>query len=102
MKFETVKELDDEKFRRLAGVKRTTNVEYDVVLIDATETPIERPKKAKALLFREEENTHTEEPNCGRQEESTNHLYSIYKWEAARLPVIQRVKNTTTSQGFTT
>ena len=24
MKFETVKELDDEKFRRLAGVKRTT------------------------------------------------------------------------------
>lgn len=24
MKFETVKKLDDEKFRRLAGVKRTT------------------------------------------------------------------------------
>ena len=24
MKFETVKELDNEKFRRLAGVKRTT------------------------------------------------------------------------------
>jgi Helix-turn-helix of DDE superfamily endonuclease len=133
MKFETVKELDDEKFRRLAGVKRTTfnkmvlileqsskdkkikggrknklsienmllmtleyireyrtyfhisqsydvsestayktvrwiedtlikhpdfalpgrkallksDVEYEVVLIDATETPIERPKKSK-------------------------------------------------------
>lgn len=24
MKFETLKELDDEKFRRLAGIKRTT------------------------------------------------------------------------------
>jgi len=134
VKFETVKELDDEKFRRLAGVKRTTfekmvlileqsdknkkihggrknklsiqnmllmtleyireyrtyfhisqsygvsestacktvrwiedtlikhpdfalpgrkvllksDVEYDVVLIDATETPIERPKKSKS------------------------------------------------------
>jgi len=139
MKFETVKELDDEKFRRLAGVKRTTfdkmvfiltqsdkdkkihggrknkliienmllmtleyireyrtyfhisqsygvsestayktvrwiedvlikhpdfalpgrkkllksDVEYDVILIDATETPIERPKKNKSIIIRE-------------------------------------------------
>lgn len=137
MKFETVKDLDDEKFRRLAGVKRTTfdrmilileqsnkdkkihggrknklnienmllmtleyireyrtyfhisqsygvsestayktvrwiedtlikhpdfalpgrkallksDVEYDVVLIDATETPIERPKKSKSTFI---------------------------------------------------
>ena len=137
VKFETVKELDDEKFRRLAGVKRTTfgrmvlileqsnkdkkihggrknklsvenmllmtleyireyrtyfhisqsygvsestayktvrwiedtlikhsdfalpgrkallksDVDYDVVLIDATETPIERPKKSKSTFI---------------------------------------------------
>lgn len=137
VKFETVKELDDEKFRRLAGVKRTTfdkmvlileqsskdkkinggrknklsienmllmtleyireyrtyfhisqsygvsestayktvrwiedtlikhpdfalpgrkallksDVEYEVVLIDATETPIERPKKSKSTFI---------------------------------------------------
>ena len=136
MKFETVKELDNEKFRRLAGVKRTTfdkmvlileqssknrkinggrknklsienmllmtleyireyrtyfhisqsygvsestayktvrwiedtlikhpdfalpgrkallksDVEYEIVLIDATETPIERPKKSKSTF----------------------------------------------------
>lgn len=136
MKFETVKELDDEKFRRLTGVKRPTfdkmveilnesiknrkvnsgrkkklstensllmtleyireyrtyfhvsqsygvsesstfktvrwvedtlikhpdfalpgrkallksDMEYDVVLIDATETPIERPKKSKSIF----------------------------------------------------
>lgn len=136
MKFETVKELDDEKFRRLAGIKRTTfdkmvlileqsskdkkinggrknklsienmllmaleyireyrtyfhisqsynvsestayktvrwiedtlikhpdfalpgrkallkgDVEYEVVLVDATETPIERPKKSKSTF----------------------------------------------------
>jgi hypothetical protein len=158
VKFETVKELDDEKFRRLAGVKRTTfdkmvlileqsskdkkinggrknklsianmllmtleyireyrtyfhisqsygvsestayktvrwiedtlikhpdfalpgrkallksDVEYEVVLIDATETPIERPKKAKALLFREEEKAHSEEPGGRGQEKPTN------------------------------
>lgn len=139
MKFETVKELDDEKFRRLAGIKRTTfnkmvlileqsskekkinggrknklsienmllmtleyireyrtyfhisqsydvsestayktvrwiedtlikhpdfalpgrkallksDVEYEVVLVDATETPIERPKKNKSTFTRE-------------------------------------------------
>jgi hypothetical protein len=139
MKFETVKELDDEKFRRLAGVKRTTfekmvlileqsskdkkinggrknklsiqnmllmsleyireyrtyfhisqsygvsestayktvrwiedtlikhpdfalpgrkallksNAEYEVILIDATETPIERPKKSKSTFIQE-------------------------------------------------
>jgi hypothetical protein len=139
VKFETVKELDDEKFRRLAGVKRTTfdkmvlileqsskdkkinggrknklsienmllmtleyireyrtyfhisqsygvsestayktvrwiedtlikhpdfalpgrkallksDVDYEVILIDATETPIERPKKSKSTFTRE-------------------------------------------------
>ena len=139
MKFETAKELDDEKFRRLTGVKRATfdkmvgilglsiktrkttsgrkrklslensllmtleyireyrtyfhvsqsygvsesntyktvrwveetlikhpdfalpgrkallksDMEYDVVLIDATETPIERPKKSKSIFTRE-------------------------------------------------
>jgi len=137
MKFETVKDLDDEKFRRLTGVKRPTfdkmvgilndsiknrkvnsgrkkklsiensllmtleyireyrtyfhvsqsygvsesstyktvrwventlikhpdfalpgrkallksDIEYDVVLIDATETPIERPKKSKSIFI---------------------------------------------------
>jgi hypothetical protein len=139
MKFEMVKDLDDEKFRRLTGVKRTTfskmtlileqssndkkinggrknklsienmllmaleyireyrtyfhvsqsygvsestayktvrwvedtlikhpdfalpgrrallksDVEYDVILVDATETPIERPKKSKNTFTRE-------------------------------------------------
>lgn len=142
VKFETVKELDEEKFRRLSGVKRTTfdkmvsileqsqkekringgrnnklsienmllmtleyireyrtyfhisqsygvsestayktvrwiedtlikhpefalpgrkallksDIEYDVVLIDATETPIERPKKSKNTFTRERKN----------------------------------------------
>ena len=31
-----------------------TDVEYKVILVDATESPIERPKKAKAILFRKE------------------------------------------------
>jgi hypothetical protein len=37
----------------------------DVVLIDATESPIQRPKKkAKKILFRQEEKTHDEDAAC--------------------------------------
>ena len=31
-----------------------SNMEYEVILVDATGSPIERPKKAKAILFRDE------------------------------------------------
>ena len=37
--------------------------EIEVVLIDATETQIQRPKKTKKLLFREEEKTYIENPS---------------------------------------
>jgi len=30
-----------------------SDMEYDVILIDATETPIERPKKSKSIFTRE-------------------------------------------------
>ena len=54
------------------------NEPWDVILVDATESPIERPKKkgkaqesskkekqsAKALLFREKEKAHTKNTNC--------------------------------------
>jgi Helix-turn-helix of DDE superfamily endonuclease len=33
---------------------------FDIILIDATETPIERPKKTKALLFGKKETAHIE------------------------------------------
>ncbi len=35
-----------------------SDVEYEVVLIDATETPIARPKKIKVFLFRQKEETY--------------------------------------------
>ena len=41
-----------------------SDIEYDVVLIDATETPIERPKKAKAFLFRKKEKTYFKDSGC--------------------------------------
>ena len=43
-------------YRGIKWVEDTlkSDMEYEVVLIDATESPIERPKKAKAVLFREQ------------------------------------------------
>lgn len=43
-----------------------SDMQYEVILIDATETPIERPKKkAEALLLRQEKKTyHQESAHC--------------------------------------
>ena len=57
-----------------------SDIEFSVILIDATESPIERPKKknpmqktnqeqeqqTKKLLFGEKEKTHSKEPSCCR------------------------------------
>ena len=50
---------------RLPGKKELLKdgVEFEVVTIDATETPIERPKKTAAALFREEKAPHAEVAN---------------------------------------
>ena len=43
---------------RLPGKKALykSDVEFEVILVDATETPIERPKKSKNATIREREN----------------------------------------------
>lgn len=40
-------------------------MQYEVVLIDATETPIERPKKTEKILLQQEKTTYAEEPGGG-------------------------------------
>jgi hypothetical protein len=80
MKFETVKDLDDEKFRRLTGVKRATFDKMVGILNQSLKTrkttsgrkrklslenslmqrkdPLKDQKKAKAFLLREKEKAH--------------------------------------------
>ncbi len=42
-----------------------SDMQYEVILVDATETPIERPKKkAKALLLGQEKKTYHQKPAC--------------------------------------
>ncbi|WP_041621364.1 IS5/IS1182 family transposase [Orientia tsutsugamushi] len=52
-----------------------SDMNYKVVLIDATETPIERPKKTKILLFRKEEMVYTKNSNSVRQANIPSNMY---------------------------
>src|ERR1022692_3253166 len=51
--------VKSEKFH-LPGKKMLTetDVEWEVVIVDVAEHPIERPKKTKTILFREKEKAH--------------------------------------------
>ena len=71
---------------RKAALK--SDVEYEVILVDATESPIERPKKAKAVLFWKEETAHTENPDVGESQERRDHLSGLCQWEEARFPPV--------------
>ena len=61
--------LIKDKTFSLPGRKALTKSDnrYEVILIDATETPIERPKKkAKTILFGEEKTAHDQKSSgCG-------------------------------------
>ena len=83
--YKTVKWIEDTVIKHpdfaLPGRKALlkSDMDYEVVLIDATESPIERPKKAKALLFRKEEKTHIKNPNCRRQKDADGNMYSHFR-----------------------
>ena len=56
---------------------------YELVLVDATETPIERPKKTAEVLFRKEKEAHGKNAGCRMQTEPENNLRGVCKREAA-------------------
>jgi len=91
--------LAKSKAFRLPGRKAiaASDRTFDVVLIDATETPIERPKKTTALLFGQEEAAHAENPACCRQIDTPHPLPVPRKRAAARLQAIQEVKGAAAS-----
>ena len=43
-----------------------SDVEYEIILIDATESPCQRPKKTAGLLLWKEEKTQHQKPSCRR------------------------------------
>jgi len=73
--------LAKSKAFRLPGRKAVVASEqaFDIVLIDATETPIERPKKAKALLFGQEEAAHAKNPTCCREIDAPHSMHRAWQ-----------------------
>ncbi|SPR11479.1 IS5 family transposase ISOt6 [Orientia tsutsugamushi] len=55
-----------------------SDMNYEVVLIDATESPIERLKKTKILLFKKEEKVYTKNSNSGRQANAQRTMYRFF------------------------
>ena len=43
-----------------------SDVEYEVILVDATETPIERPQKTKKILLRKEKTSYLKNSNVDK------------------------------------
>jgi len=56
-------------------------MEYKVILVDATESLVERPKNAKTVLFGEEKATHTENANTGEPQGRGDYLPGLCEWE---------------------
>ena len=48
---------------------------WEIVVVDVSEHPIERPKKTTAILFWEEEKTFLKKSSCGRSENRKHYLY---------------------------
>ena len=79
---ETERILIQDKRFHLPGKKALlkTDNDFEVVLIDVSESPIERPKKTTKQLFRQKEATHPKSASsCTNQQK--NHLYCIWKWK---------------------
>ena len=51
---------------------------YEVVLVDATESPIQRPPKTTEILFWQEKATHAQDPAGCRQVQSSCDLPQLY------------------------
>ena len=66
--------VKDDKFKLPGKKVLLEDDSIEVILVDVTECPIERPKKTAAMVLREEEKTHHKNPGCCQQKHQRNHL----------------------------
>ena len=59
------------------------DVEYEVLLVDATETPIERPKKTKEILLRKEKTSYHKNANIDKSRNRGDYLFGVRKMESS-------------------
>ena len=68
----------------LPGKKKLLEPEHtiEVVVVDVTQSPIERPQKTETLLQRHKEPAYTQVPSSGRPIDKTDRLYRT--WQGTR------------------
>lgn len=71
---------------------------YEIVLIDATETPVERPQKTAPVLLGQEKASHPEDAAHRRQGDGHDHLPRTRRWPPSRLLGAQGVWRSLPSQ----
>ena len=77
---------------RLPGKKqlRDSDNRIEVIVVDATETPIERPKKTTAVLFGRAQAAHHQVASDRRPADAGCHLYRTQAGQDARFRRLQR------------
>jgi len=102
MKHERLKEYPDDMFRSIRWVEDTlvkdgafslpgrkallkSETEYEVALVDATETPVERPKKTAEALFWQEKAAHDEDAGGRKEDRRKDNVPLLRHGAAARL-----------------
>lgn len=66
----------------LPGKKRLLEDDrIEIVLVDVTECPVERPEKTKKMVFGKKEKAHSESTNYCEQENTENHLHCRRIWK---------------------
>ena len=68
--------VKDERFKLPGKKVLLEDGSIEVVLVDVTECPIERPKKTTAMVFRQKEKAHDKNAGCRQQKHGRNHLHS--------------------------
>ena len=63
------------KFNLPSKRKLASDTKIEVILVDATEIEIERPKKTKKKIFWQEKETHNKGSNRSRYKKSQNYMY---------------------------
>ena len=82
--------IQDERFH-LPGKKALISKENAArtLVVDVTESLIERPKKTKRVVFRQEKKVHNKNADHRRCRSAGNHLHDSRKGERSRFPIVQ-------------
>ncbi|MDR0966933.1 MAG: transposase family protein [Myxococcales bacterium] len=72
-----------EKFKLPGKKELLENESIEIILVDVTECPIERPKKTAAMVFRKKEKTYHKNPSHRQQTHGGNYLRCGRLWKNA-------------------